>query len=299
MSTTKVFKNMEDKKNEIVWNNKPFPFNRDSVNYITIPSGKILWDTCVWENFLQEELDMDPNKMWRALQEYPRWDSDKEIPFREKGDDVHWIQGTHEALNYRGHAIKRNKIWCQRKYKKGMYRYGYTGWQHSISYATHSVKKIPVMKEFVKKLNSKLVQNHNHWIITEYKTCQDNIGFHSDKSKDFAENSYFIVIKMGYPRKFEFRTKRTKDNPNPTPFYSKILSAGTAIFVRSNAADGLDANSIVEHGVPEMEYAKVSGSIVSRRIKTRVLWKDVEKNISNAKKAKVKRKENKSTNKRK
>jgi hypothetical protein len=143
------------------------------------------------------------------------------------------------------------------------------------------------MKDFVKKLNTGL--SHNHWIVTEYESKDDNIGFHSDKDKNFDAESYFIVIKLGEPRKFEFRMKRSKENPNPKPFFSQTLSAGTAIFVRTKSEDGLDANSIVEHGVPPLKKAVGSSGSVVSRIVTRIPWEQVQKNIKPAMKSRMSR----------
>lgn len=270
---------------EQCWKGQDFPNSSDVIR-LTLPNGQVLPDACVWKNFMQNELGMCPDKFWKSIKKYPKHSDDDNIKFQEKGDKIRWIKGSHPALSYRGNAVRRNKIWCQRKYSKGMYKYGYTGWQHQISYATSSCRKIPVMKELMKKLDSGLPKRHTHWIITEYESHNDNIGFHSDKDKDFAENSYFIVIKLGIPRKFEFRLKRTKENPNPSVFFSEVLQAGTAILVRANAKH-LDANYIVEHGVPiSGKELGSSGSVVSRRIITRIPWKTVEKNIDIAKKAK-------------
>ena len=122
-----------------------------------------------------------------------------------------------------------------------------------------------------------------------------NIGFHSDKQTNFVEESYFLVTKLGAPRKFEFRLAEPK---NTKPFFSKMMSPGTAVFVRAKSTDGKDANSIVQHGVPEMnQKCGISGSIVARCIKTVVPWATVQKNIVRAKKAREQRIQRKLENK--
>lgn len=262
-----------------IWDGKIIPLDNPKVNMLTLPNKEKLGDAVIWKDFLQDELKIDPQKLWQQLLSYPRWDKDTTIPFRPEGDDVHWITGEHSALKYRGNALKRSKIWSQNNYKKGLLKYGYTGWQHKISYATHDIKHIKPLNNLAKKINNHIPEKMNHWIVTYYNDGDDYIGFHSDKSKDFKENSYFIVIKLGTPRKFEFRMKETKTNPKPKPFFSEVLSAGTAIFVRANS-NSLDANSIVQHGVPQTNK-KIgnSGSIVARTIETVIPWEKVEKNI--------------------
>ena len=84
--------------------------------------------------------------------------------------------------------------------------------------------------------------------------------------------------------------KRDENQEKEKPFFSEVLQAGTAIFVRANSQDGLDANSIVQHGVPTSKTpCGPSGSIVARSIKTVVPWATVQKNIQAAAKAKANR----------
>ena len=128
------------------------------------------------------------------------------------------------------------------------------------------------MKKFADELNKGLDKKHNHWIITKYKDENDNIGFHSDKDRDFEEDSFIVVVKLGAPRLFEFQFSGQK------PFWSKKLEEGTAVFMK--AKNGNDANSLIQHGVPSMkEPIGVSGSIVSRSIETVVPWDMVHKNV--------------------
>ena len=144
------------------------------------------------------------------------------------------------------------------------------------------------MKTFAEKMNEHLQTKMNHWIVTSYADQNDCIGFHSDKYNDFAPSSYFVVIKMGDPRKFEFRRKRTEECPNPVPFFPEVLQPGTAIFVRSNC-DGVDANSVLEHGVPPMKVEiGRSGSIVGRTIITRFSWEQVKTNVERSRRNKEK-----------
>ena len=63
----------------------------------------------------------------------------------------------------------------------------------------------------------------------------------------------------------------TEDLAATKAFYSEVLGAGTAIFVRCKAPGA--ANTIVQHGVPPSEgTVGVSGSIVTRCISTVIPW---------------------------
>lgn len=269
------------------WKGRPFP---PQAERIILPGGRPLEDAVIWPNFCQEVLELDPHQIWKALAKFPTWPHNEKLLFRPKGDKPHWISGEQPALKYRGNVLRRSKMWCQSDYKAGLARYGYTGWQHAISYATHDVEYVLPVKQLAEKLNEGLAEPgraepHNHWIVTRYEDQEDNIGFHSDKNKDFAENSFFVVIKFGEPRPFAFRLppKNENDEPNDQrPFFSRALSPGTAIFVRCKAPTGelAAANELVQHGVPAHDaVVGESGSIVSRCIITRTPWDKVRSMI--------------------
>lgn len=252
-------------------------------------------DAFLWPNFAQD-IGINIGDFWNTLLKNPVW-TDGDLNFNKEGKNPHWIPGSHTALNYRGNAIKRHKIWCQTEYNLGLKKYRYTGWQHAISYATCDYSYVPGMKEFKEAINNKLKdkkylgksgKEHNHWIITKYNDENDNIGFHNDKDNDFEEDSYIVVVKMGEPRLFELRIGTEK------PFWSKIVQAGTGIFMGTGSSDGKDANRMVQHSVPKMKSkVGVSGSIVSRCVKTVVPWDQVHKAVVRSKKAKLRRIKNK------
>jgi hypothetical protein len=262
------------------WKDRPFP-RSDDVELLTLPDGRILEDACIWRNFVQTELGIDPAQIWRELLRLPDWPDKEPIPFRENGSDPHWIRGSHPALNYRGNDIRRHKIWCQADFSEGLRRYNYSGWQWRIGYATHDIGHVEPIQTLAQALNAGLAPQHNHWIVTRYEDGSDNIGYHSDKTADFHPNSWFVVIKLGEPRPFAFRVKAAKGEPEQDPFFSKVLPAGTAIFCRAKSSDGFDANNIVEHGVPPVDtICGTSGSIVSRCITTVIPWNEVIKEVA-------------------
>ena len=262
-----------------------------------LPTGEVLKDTAIIPDFVKNSLGMDVDKMWQRLQEYP--DHPVEQPIKIQGNDPVWITGAHPALNYRGNAIKRDKIWFQKEYTLGMRRYGYTGWQWKVSGGVKDVSEVPLVDAMFEKISGMVGHDMNAIIATRYKSGQDNIGFHSDKVKDFEDGSCFVVIKLGESRKFEFswdepavenakqiirnnkdkvaitKAKQAiKDRQYEEIFYSEELNAGTAIIV------GMNANARIKHGVPSIDQVEhVSGSLVGRFIKTIIPWDDVEKKI--------------------
>ena len=252
------------------------PHRRD-LEFLELPDGRVLRDACIWPGFMQQVLNVDPEQIWHMLREFPTWPANRPIPFRPDGSDVHWVGGRHPALNFRGNAIRRSKIWCQSGYSEGLRKYRYSGWQWKVAYATHDVQQVAPVAEIAGKLNAHMEVPINHWIVTAYENERDCIGLHSDKMENFAPNSCFVVLKLGAPRQFDF-CLATGGNDNP--FFSRVLEAGTAIFCRANSADGSDANTLIKHGVPPMARpCGPSGSIVGRAIETVIPWPQVHEEI--------------------
>jgi hypothetical protein len=292
---------------------EPFFDTVDDAMKITLPNGVVLHDTAIIPGFA-ERMGIDVEKLWSDVNVLPNHTTDDTIQITE-GNDPKWVTGQHPSLNYRGNAIKRDKIWLQTDYDQGLRRYGYTGWQWSVSGATKRVESIPIIKELFDQINDKLEMKKqlNAFIITRYNSGQDNIGFHSDKTKDFAKESCFFVIKLGQSRPFEFSwdepaiieakagvkqaeiklkkskgeeevagLKQAKENLKNAinnreykeVFYSKELPTGSAIIV------GVNANAIVKHGVPAIaQIEHLSGSIVGRCIETLYPWETIKKKL--------------------
>jgi hypothetical protein len=196
-----------------------------------------------------------------------------------------WVRGTNPALHYRGNALKRHKVWFQ-QYDEGYYAYKYTGWQKAVLEATFSIdsKRFPKTTACVERMKKDCDQNH--WIVTKYEDGNDYIGMHSDKTHTWVKNSYFQVIKWGYPRIFEVALKDNKKVKDCTVIFRKILPAGTSIIVN------METNELTRHGVPVMKdtNVKVSGSIVGRHIATCHSVEECKKMVKQAKRDKLKRK---------
>ena len=137
----------------------------------------------------------------------------------------------------------------------------------------------PLVQILLKRLNECLPETLqvNHGIYTYYENGDDSIGAHSDKTKSFAPKSWFIVIKLGATRYFDF------DDLEENKLFHEKLTAGTALFVRSDTA-----NVLTKHSVPvTTEKIGPSASIVFRRIVQRVPWKQQEKLSNKAREKKI------------
>lgn len=284
------------------------PFKMSDRGYkLKLPCGEVLPDVLILPNFLQSFAPVgldDPAVIWKSIMGgVPTQDSTKPIVLDPTGQTPLLVKGDHPSLHYRGGALKRNKMWLQGgDFQDGLVRYYYTGFQNGISLASRDVKAVPVVDKIMTWLNKTLSRQlaeynmpgdhksskpFNHAIVTSYASGDDYIGQHSDKVRSFEDDSYFLVIKFGADRLFEFcKPKEAK------PFFSRVLPAGSAVLIRAKATDGTIAgNQRVTHGVPIMKGEPVgpSGSIVFRAIKEVMPWSEVHKKIATSCNQKIKR----------
>ena len=175
------------------------------------------------------------------------------------------LPGAHPALNYRGNAGERSKIWLSTHFDEGYVKYGYTGWQWLVAFAQRPIETFPLVHTALDRLNTFLPAQLqlNHCIGTLYYDGTDNIGYHSDKIRDWTENSPFIAVKLGAARHFAFSQEGVE-------IFNEILQPGTAVIV------GYDANQQTKHAVPVEPFAQASGSLVFRSISTRIPWPAVK-----------------------
>jgi hypothetical protein len=75
---------------------------------LTLPTGEVLHDTAIIPGYC-EVMGIDVQKLWSDVNELPNHGVDQAIQITE-GHDVEWVTGKHPALNYRGNAIRRDKI---------------------------------------------------------------------------------------------------------------------------------------------------------------------------------------------
>ena len=199
-------------------------------------------------------------------------------PVRREGDAIawgapQWVHGTHKALNYRGHALKRMKMWFQLDgpRENGFVKYYYTGWQHAVLPATAPAERCPELQPIWHAYNRSFAPTHgfmgaNHAIVTRYEDGDHNIGAHSDKAKSIAPStaeatSAITVVKLG-PSARRF----TIEHLDGTLLLDRVLPPGTGVIM------SLEANLQTKHAVPRVPHCGPSGSIVFRTITERVSW---------------------------
>ena len=248
-------------------------------------AGEDIW---VIPNFAQEVLKIDPAAFLRALERYPSAGKGQQI---EEGK-VQWVTGDHQALLYRGHELKRGKIWLQKgnPQETGFLRYLYTGWQWEILRATCAVEACPEAAEVAARYDAWAEQRKmpgaNHYIVTMYRTAQHGIGWHYDKPRSILPRSLITVVKLGaHGRPFQLRWRRDKAaQAKEPPFFDQVLIPGTAVITT------IEANLKTQHAVPEVDEAGPSGSIVLRNITDIVPREEYARRLESARANKGKRK---------
>ena len=222
----------------------------------------------VIENYAQAVLDIDA----AALQD----DLEANYPVRRAGDAIvwggaQWVEGDNRALRYRGKVLKRGKMWFQsgRPQQVGFVKYYYTGWQRRVLPATADVADCPELSPAVERYNlwstALGFPSANHFIVTHYVDGEHNIGMHFDKPTSIAADSLITVVKTGAHGR-PFRLEKL----DGTLIFERVLAPGTAVVMT------LAANLATKHGVPAVEQAGSSGSVVFRTITDVVPWERLQ-----------------------
>lgn len=229
-------------------------------------------DIWVVPDFAQTELGINPASLQQQLEQ--------NYPVRGKGDSIEWaqpqwIEGENEALHYRGKELKRGKMWFQLGEPKidGFVKYYYTGWQKAVLPATSNLARAPELVPVVERYNALAAElgwaAANHFIVTHYASGEHNIGMHFDKPKSIRPRSLITIIKTGaHGRPFRLELL------DGTLLMERVLPPGTAVIMT------LEANLATRHGVPAVDHAGSSGSLVLRTIDEHVSWARLEQEVA-------------------
>ena len=184
-------------------------------------------DIWVMDEFAQRILGIDPGTLQTEME--------IKYPVRGEGDSIdwarpQWVEGDNEALHYRGHKLKRGKMWFQigEPETEGFVKYHYTGWQNAVLPATSDVERAPEMAKVVEEYNKWVVDQGfpaaNHFILTHYVDGKHSIGMHFDKPKSIEKGSLITIVKTGeHGRPFRLETL------DGTVIMDRVLAPGTAV----------------------------------------------------------------------
>ena len=241
-------------------------------------------------DFGTKVLGLDVNQLVQQL--------DCNLPARGSEDAIdpgksQWVLGANKDLKYRGHELKRRKIWAQDgPVEDGVRIYNYTGFTYPVAQATSDWNDVKVLANASRKMNEILAEAEgprmNHLIVTAYNDGSHNIGFHSDKVKSLEPDSWIAVVKLGpAERRFAVRAraKEGEDQEKTEVLFNEMVSPGTLLLMNWSA------NLNTQHGVPVMESEPVglSGSIVWRSVKTLLSQQELQRKIAATQKGRMAR----------
>lgn len=55
------------------WRNLPTSIDYVGADLLQLPDGRVLPDACIWRGFMQSELGIDPETLWKFLLQIPTW----------------------------------------------------------------------------------------------------------------------------------------------------------------------------------------------------------------------------------
>lgn len=102
---------------------------------------------------------------------------------------------------------------------------------------------LPVVSEIAAYISSVLNQKFNHALVQYYRTGDDIITEHSDKTLDIADDSVIVNVSLGYTRTMTLRTKKANGD-SAERRSAKIVLADNSLFVL-----GPDTNRKWLHGI--------------------------------------------------
>jgi hypothetical protein len=248
------------------------------------------------DGFAETTLGIDPNTFIPKL--------DSKVPSRGAEDQIvpgqlQWVTGANKNLMYRGNELKRRKIWAQRgPVEEGVRVYSYTGFTWPVANATSNWEDSEDLRSASEKMNEFIASwdSHappmDHLIVTAYDDESHGIGFHFDKIRSLAAESWIAIVKLGpVSRRFAVRERAAdgEDQEKMPVRFDEVVNAGTLILM------DLKTNLATQHAVPEVagEQLGLSGSIVWRAVKNVVSQQELAKKVETTERGRDKREEEK------
>jgi len=197
---------------------------------------------------------------------------DHTLLFGDLQKKMPWISRDARFMKYRGNEITRTKFFLT-DLREIIRVYSYTGfqWESVLQYGCY--KDYECVSELVDMFNG-LSCRFNHVIGTLYKDGDDQIGYHSDKTRSWREGSSVAILSLGETR--EFHMKRISDEAVEV---FQVKSGDLFIL-------GWNDNQNYKHAIPRTDE-KVGEriSLCFRSIEEKYTRSEIEKKIAKSKKA--------------
>jgi alkylated DNA repair dioxygenase AlkB len=204
-------------------------------------------------------------------------------------DQLHglWTDPEEPNMRYRGHALRRQKFFLNLADRPNpnvneppsvLFKYTYPAFQHGSFEYYRPFEAAPPVKAIIDFIGEHLTFNDqpiitNHCIGTRYRDANDEIGYHSDKIRNFVPNTPIVSVSLGEEREFHVGRPDPKNAKKTIFEHAFVLHPGD-LFVLGPMTNARHRHAIVpvsdekvikrEPGVPIGQRI----SLVLRRIAT-------------------------------
>lgn len=103
-------------------------------------------------------------------------------------------------------------------------------YRHPADVQIPCVEFLPLVAEIAKHVSTLLGQELNHALVQYYRTGDDIITEHSDKTLDISDGTVIVNVSLGYTRTMTLRTKKTPYNDEPRKS-EKVVLKDNSLFV--------------------------------------------------------------------
>jgi hypothetical protein len=173
-------------------------------------------------------------------------------------DSAPWIDPANPDMRYRGNELKRQKAFMVTTADatfgdtcpSWIPKYSYPGFQYAAMLLYRDARFVPIVNQLFAALNDHLripglAFTMNHCIATRYRDEADNIGFHSDKTRDITPTTPILSLSFCDAR--EFHLKRISDGATQ----HLVLRDGDLFIL------GPETNRLYQHAVVPVAQERV------------------------------------------
>ena len=111
----------------------------------------------------------------------------------------------------------------------------YPLYRHPADVQIPCVEFLPVVDEIARHISGVLGQDLNHVLVQYYRTGDDIITEHSDKTLDIVQDTVIVNVSLGYTRTMTLRTKKNiqkiDDKPVEPRMSEKVVLQDNSLFV--------------------------------------------------------------------
>jgi alkylated DNA repair dioxygenase AlkB len=231
-------------------------------NGVAIPNLQhALLDSYIIPGFVATTLGMDHSKLFGALH-----------------DSAPWTDPSDPDFKYRGRELARQKAFLVVSddpvprldmEPSNIPRYSYPGFQHGSLQSYRDVRTVPELHAILKALMERLGYKDcavvlNHAILTCYRGADDNIGFHSDKTRDIAVGAPIISLSLGETREFHFGMAHPEDKMQTITTHRFVLKSGDLFIL------GPQTNAAYRHAIVSVDLEKLIKRAKNAEVKPRI-----------------------------